>query len=156
MTREIEPHDVGGGNGGVIAQVDLARREGTERSSQHTSVGEMGGRCIDLVLRLDVVDGAEEKKSGRKKPESRVALAARPPVSSRARRRLNTGGQAASATPSQTRACDLTDLTSRRLYAGGLRTALAPCSADRRRKAGGSLRRFGARSVVNHRWKMGR
>ncbi len=125
MAWKIEPHDVGDGNGGVIAQVDLARGEGTERSSQHTSVGKMRGRCIELVLRLGDVDGAEENKGDRNKPESRVALAARPPVSSRARRRLNTGGQAASATPLQTRACDSTGLTSRRLYAGGLRTALS-------------------------------
>ena len=76
MAREIEPHDVGGGDGGAIAQVDFACREGTERSSQHASVGEMGGRCIELVLRLDVVDRAEEKKNSRKQPESRVALAA--------------------------------------------------------------------------------
>ena len=76
MAREIEPHDGGGGDGGAIAQVDSACREGTERSSQHASVGEMGGRCIELVLRLDVVDRAEEKKNSRKQPESRVALAA--------------------------------------------------------------------------------
>ena len=50
MAWKIEPHDVGDGNGGVIAQVDLARGEGTERSSQHTSVGKMRGRCIELVL----------------------------------------------------------------------------------------------------------